>query len=60
MAQCVPKGELKSITGGGVGSMASGRSLGVGVLMPNGLVLVTGGIDSTGGLNRMGELFNPL
>jgi hypothetical protein len=60
MSQCVPKGELKSITGGGVGSMASGRSLGVGVFMPNGFVLVTGGIDSTGGLNRMGELFNPL
>ena len=60
MPQCVPKGELKSISGGGVGFMASGRGGGISTLLNNGMVLVTGGIDSTGALNHLGEIFNPL
>jgi len=58
--QCVPKGELNAFSHGGVGSMQSGRGAAAGVLLGNGMVLATGGIDSSGQLNTIGEIFNPL
>lgn len=55
-----PEQQKTFIDRGGVGDMHAARGGGVGAALPNGTVLITGGLSAGGELNRIGEFFNPL